>query len=91
MGRTIPSYRLALEAEISGWKKFGQPLQADERAAFAELMNTCRLYASDSGAACRPIVLEAIFMAMLVSHQKAIKELKSRLDEPENMPTGKVS
>ena len=80
MGRTIPSYRMILEKEIERWNGFVRALRADDRAAFEELMNTCRRYASAAGAATRPIITEAMFMSILLSHQKMLREIKEALE-----------
>ena len=81
MGRTIPSYRMILEGEIAKWKGFVKALRADDKTAFEDLMNACRCYASAAGAATRPIAMEAMFMAILLSHQKALKEIEATLEK----------
>ncbi len=42
VGRTVESYRMALEGEISRWNGFVSALRKDNREAFEELMNRCR-------------------------------------------------
>lgn len=79
MGRTVPSYRMVLEHELHGWKRFSDFLRKEEQVYFEEMMDACRLYASYAGAACRPIPSEAIFMSILQYHQKQIRELKKQL------------
>ncbi len=81
MGRTIPSFRIVLENEIQRWQGFVKALRADDRAAFDELMNTCRCYASAAGAATRPIVLEAMIISILLSHQKVLREMEATLEK----------
>ncbi|MFQ6095763.1 MAG: hypothetical protein ACE5NN_06435 [Candidatus Bathyarchaeia archaeon] len=81
MGRTIPSYRMILEREIEKWKGFVRALRRDDKAAFDDLMNACRRYASAAGAATRPIVTEAMFMSVLLSHQKMLKEIEATLEK----------
>lgn len=81
MGRTIPSYRMILEREIEKWKGFVRALRADDGVAFEELMDTCRRYASAAGAATRPIILEAMFMSILLSHQKMLREIEAALEK----------
>ena len=46
MGKTVPSYRMALEAEIARWRGFGKALRVEEREAFEAIMDACRSYAS---------------------------------------------
>jgi len=80
MGRTIPSYRMALEAELQAWKAFGEALREDDRKAFEELTDTCRRYASAAGAAARPVIFEGMLMSMLLSHQKTLREILAKLE-----------
>jgi hypothetical protein len=46
MGKTVESYRMALEDEIGRWKVFEKALRTEDREAFEELMDACRNYAS---------------------------------------------
>ena len=80
MGRTVPSYRIILESEIKKWEGFLKALRREDREAFEELMNACRRYASAAGAATRPIIAEAMFMSILLSHQKNLKEFQAALE-----------
>ncbi len=52
MGKTVESYRMALEGEISRWNGFTITLRKDDREAFEEMIDMCRGYASE--AATRP-------------------------------------
>ena len=81
MGRTIPSYRMILEVEIKRWEGFLRALRREDKVAFEELMNECRCYASAAGAATRPVVAEAMFMSILLSHQRSWKEMKVALEQ----------
>jgi hypothetical protein len=48
MGKTVPSYRMALEEEIDKWEGFRKALHSEEeREAFDELMDMCRNNCSD--------------------------------------------
>ena len=43
MGKTVPSFRMALEFEFERWKGFRKALTSEEdREAFEELMDMCR-------------------------------------------------
>jgi len=46
MGKTVESFRIALEKEISRWSGFARALRRSDREAFDELMDMCRSYAS---------------------------------------------
>ncbi|MDW8048347.1 MAG: hypothetical protein RMJ07_01510 [Nitrososphaerota archaeon] len=81
MGRTIPSYRMILESEIKRWEGFLKALRREDRAAFEEMMNECRRYASAAGSAARPIITDAMFMSILLSHQKALMEMRAAIEK----------
>lgn len=81
MGRTIPSYRLALEEEIKAWKGFQDALRAPDREIFENLLDQCRLYASAGSMAVRPKIIEAMFMTVLFAHHKMLKELSSIIQQ----------
>jgi len=80
LGKTVPSYRMILEREIQKWEAFLRALRKEDREAFEELMNACRSYASAAGASARPVITEAMFMSILLSHQKNLKEFKAALE-----------
>jgi hypothetical protein len=42
MGKTVESYRLALESEISRWNGIDRALRKVDREAFEEMRNICR-------------------------------------------------
>src|SRR5450759_3355855 len=80
MGKTVPSFRMALEFEIARWRSFRKALTIDgDREAFDELMDMCRSYASESSNATKPIVFEPMTMSMVLFHQKRINELEKKL------------
>lgn len=79
MGKTVPSYRTALEREIKRWEGFSKALRNDDREAFEQMMNACRSYASAASNATRPVLLEAMFMSILLAQQKALMEIKKEV------------
>ena len=46
MGKTVPSYRVALDHEIQRWNGFARALRQDDREVFEQLMDICKNYAS---------------------------------------------
>jgi hypothetical protein len=83
MGRTVPSYRHALEREIERWKGFKKGLRGKDAEAFDRMMTACRMFASAGSMATRPILLEAMFMSILLHQEKVLMEIKARLDRLE--------
>ena len=77
MGRTVPSFRIALEAEIAKWDNYRKWLRQDEREIFDRMMDACRLHASSSGTALRPDPIEAMFMSILLEQQRKIEALEN--------------
>ena len=74
MGKTVPSYRMALEFEIEGWKGFRKALQSEEeREAFNWLMDLCSNNAMAGGAACNPVIFEPMVMSILLAQRKLLK------------------
>jgi hypothetical protein len=85
LGRTVPSFRLMLEGEIAKWKEFIKALPgSSDKEAFEELMNYSRSYASAAGAAVRPIVSDAMFMSILLAHEKELIKIKVILEKLNN-------
>jgi hypothetical protein len=76
MGKTVPSYRMALEWEIDKWRGFRKALASEEeREAFDELMDMCRKYASESSCATNPIIFEPMVMSIMLAQHNQLREL----------------
>ena len=75
VGRTTPSFRIAEAQEIEEWRRFRRALPKGERAAFDEMLNAARLYASASSAAVRTSRFEGMAMAIAFHHFKALAEV----------------
>jgi hypothetical protein len=80
MGKTVPAYRMALEEEISRWSGFVRALRKADREAFDELMDMCRVFASESSNATDPIIFEPMVMSILLAQQKRISALEKKLN-----------
>lgn len=79
MGKTVESYRMALESEISRWNGSVRALRKDDREAFEEMMDLSRGYASEVGNADNPILFEPIVLSVLLAQQKRILTLEKKL------------
>jgi hypothetical protein len=80
MGKTVESFRIALEGEISRWSGFARALRKPDREAFDELMDMCRSYASESSNATNPIVFEPMVMSILLAQQNRISALEKKMN-----------
>jgi hypothetical protein len=80
MGKTVESYRMAIEDEINRWRGFGKALRIEDKAAFDTLMDACRSYASAGSNATNPILFEPMIMSILLSQQVKICRLEKALN-----------
>lgn len=79
MGKTVESYRIALEEEIRRWRGFQKALRTEDREAFEAVMDACRSYASAASNATQPILFEPMVISILVAQQKKIQQLEKKL------------
>ena len=80
MGKTVESYRLALEDEIRRWDGFAKALRSEDRTAFEELMDACRVSASAGSNATQPVIFEPMIMSILLFQQKKLSKLEKALN-----------
>ena len=80
MGKTVESFRMALEGEINRWSGFARALRKPDREAFDELMDMCRIYASESASVDSLIEFEPMVMSILLFQQKRIMQLERELE-----------
>ena len=81
MGKTVESFRIALEEEIGRWKGFAWALRKDDREAFDELVDGARKHASAGGCATNPIVFEPMVISILLEQQVRIRRIECQLNE----------
>jgi hypothetical protein len=81
LGRTVESYRMALEDEVRKWKGFSKALRAEDKEIIEALMDACRLYASAGSNATQPILFEPMVISILIFQQKKLHGLEKALDE----------
>jgi hypothetical protein len=83
MGRTVPSFRPALEMEIESWKAFRRALSPEERKTFDQIMDYARIHADAGSMAARPVLSEILFISFALEQEKRIEELEKRIRELE--------
>ncbi len=86
MGKTVESYRMALEDEITQWSGFSKVLRIEDKEAFDALMDACRSFASAGSNATMPILFEPMVMSILLVQQKKISRLEKALDAVKRQP-----
>ncbi len=79
MGRTVLPFSRVLEQEVQEWKKFRRGLRKEDQQFLDRLFEGARLHVQAGVYASRPWPFETILISMLIEHEKAIVELKSRL------------
>lgn len=79
MGKTVESYRIALDRELLGWSGFAKALRSDDHVAFEQITDACRNYASAGSHATRPVVFESMVMCVLLHQQKTLSRLEREL------------
>ena len=80
MGKTVESYRMALEDEIHGWNGFAKALRTEDREAFEALMDACRSFASAGSNTTQPVRFEPMAMSILLFQQKRLAKLEKELN-----------
>ena len=85
MGRTVPSFRPALEHEIESWKDFKRALRPEEQKIFDKLMNFARIHADAGSLSARPMLSEVLFISFAVEQEKKIEKLEEKVEELEKM------
>jgi hypothetical protein len=75
IGRTIPSWRIVLEAETRRLSRFKQMLSPEERAVFDDLLNQCRLYVTRSGCLASTFKEVPLLFSMIFGQHKRLMEL----------------
>lgn len=71
---------MALDREVQRWSGFARALRKEDRAAFEQLMDICRNYASAGSNATRPVLFEAMVMSVLLHQQKLLNKLEKELN-----------
>ena len=79
MGKTVESYRLALDTEFQTWNGFVKALRADDKEAFDQMTDACRNHASAGSNATRPEMFEPMVMSILLEQQKRLNRLEKEL------------
>jgi hypothetical protein len=81
MGRTIPSFRIALEEEIASWREFRGSLGSGSRECLDNLFNEARNYCSASSNSVRPVKFDGMLMGMLAAHEKRLEKLSAAMEQ----------
>ena len=81
MGRTIPSFRIAIAMEKEEWKAFRNALDKSDRKKFDEMFDIPRLYLSACSYAVQTVRLYPILMSILLHCYKQLVECISQVEQ----------
>jgi hypothetical protein len=85
MGRTIPSFRIALAMEKEEWKPFRNALDKKDRKKFDEMMfDLPRFYISVCSNSVQYVRLHPILMSILFYHYKQLTECITQIEQIES-------
>lgn len=87
MGRTIPSFRLALAEEQAQWSEFRKHLTKKEKQTFDEMFATVGLYISACSMAAKPDRFCVIIASILLHHYIDLVEITKTLDYSQQSQT----
>jgi hypothetical protein len=83
MGRTLPSFRIALDMEKADWKPFRNALDKSERKEFDDMFDIPRLYLSACSNSVQLVPLHPIIMSIIFHHYKELTQLLSEVEQIE--------
>ena len=72
MGRTVPSFRIAVAQEEASWRQFLRALSTRDRAGLDRIFRIARLYVPACMLSCRPVRIQPIMMAIVFHHYKQL-------------------
>jgi hypothetical protein len=86
LGKTVESYRIALEEEIHGWDDFARALRKDDREAFDELMDMGRSFASKGNNATQPVIFEPMVLSIVLAQHEKMRQIEKVLNAIQPAP-----
>ena len=63
----------------------------EDREEFEEMMDLCRVYASESSNATNPIIFEPMVMSIVLCHQKKLHKLERKINTVLKERNGEIS
>lgn len=81
MGRTVATYRQALETLVKEWQNFRDALCREDRKAFDQLINKARKHSGAASYDAWTDPMDSFFLSILVEQEKEIKKLKGTYGE----------
>jgi hypothetical protein len=88
MGVKDLSFSQILEQEIQEWKKFRRALRKEDQQFLDRLFEKAMLHVEAGVLVSRPWPFETILISILLEHEKALAELKSKIKAQEEQGRG---
>ena len=79
MERTDLPFSQILEQEVQEWEKFRMALRKEDQQFLDRLFEKARAHIQAGVEASRPWLFETILISILLEHEKAMVELRSKL------------
>jgi hypothetical protein len=79
MERTVLPFSQVLDQEVQEWKKFRRALRKEDQQFLDRLFEKARLHVQAGGCSSRPWPFETILFSILLEHEKALAELRSKI------------
>ena len=76
-------FREYVEQEIQEWRKFRRALRKEDQEVFDQLFEKVRLHVEAGANASRPWLFDTILISILLEQEKALDELRSKLEDRE--------
>ena len=90
MGRTIPAWRMVVDAELERMKNFAEFLRTEDKIIFEDMMNQCKLYATYASTLASPIKEVPLIISILYAHHKMLWEHEKYLASIKTLGTMKA-
>lgn len=81
MGRTIPSFRIALSQEEKKWKEFRSKLTKQDKKTFDSMMSATKLYISSGMMTHKPLVIHPLLLSIVFHHYKQLSQILQKRGE----------
>ena len=79
VGRTVLPFSRILEQEVQEWRQFRRGLRKEDQQFLDRLFAEARLHVQAGVYASRPWPFETVLISILIEHEKALVELRSKL------------
>jgi hypothetical protein len=91
MEKTDLPFSQVIEQEVHEWKKFQRALRKEDQQFLDRLFEKARLHVQAGGCPSRPWLFETILISILLEHEKALVELRSKIRDHEERDGKKIS